>query len=98
MVVFERFTCQNPRCRRRSLRTHPHHLHQRQHGGSDAGANLVTLCHGCHLRGIHSGFMSAVRIEDWLVWTWPDGHAALMHSPVRDVAYDIRPSKSAPAA
>ncbi|MGH7340840.1 MAG: HNH endonuclease, partial [Candidatus Rokuibacteriota bacterium] len=81
-IARDRYTCQNPRCRRRTLRVHHHHLVERQHGGSDEPWNTVTGCPACHLRGIHSKRMSVVRLDDWLVWTWPDGGAVLMHSPV----------------
>jgi hypothetical protein len=95
MVDHDRYTCQNPRCRRRSLRVHPHHMNQRQHGGTDDPANLVTLCPACHLRGIHSGNMSVVRIEDFLVWWWPDGSVVIMISPVRDLVYEPRACRAA---
>jgi hypothetical protein len=81
MVARDGYTCQNPRCRRRTLRVHPHHIHQRQHGGTDDPENIVTLCPACHLRGIHSNQMSVVRIEDWLVWTWPQAGIVIMDSP-----------------
>jgi len=85
VVVHDRYTCQNPRCRRRTLRVHHHHLHERQHGGTDDPANTVTVCPACHLRLIHTHRMSVVRIDDWLVWTWPSGGIVLMHSPVKDL-------------
>jgi len=78
----DRYICQNPRCRRPTLRVHHHHIVELQHGGTDDPWNIVTLCPACHLRGIHSERMSVVRIDDWLVWTWPGGEAVLMHSPV----------------
>jgi hypothetical protein len=87
-VEHDLYTCQNPRCRRRTLRVHPHHLDEKQHGGSDEPWNLVTLCPACHLRGVHSDRMSVVRIEDWLIWTWPDHDAVIMHSPVGDLTFD----------
>jgi hypothetical protein len=90
MVEHDRYTCQNPRCRRITLRVHPHHMDQRQHGGTDHPANIVTLCPACHLRGIHSNQMSVVRRGDWLVWTWPDGGAVLMDSPVSALVYQRR--------
>jgi hypothetical protein len=34
---------------------HAHHLEFRAAGGSDAAANLVTLCAWHHLRGVHAG-------------------------------------------
>jgi hypothetical protein len=98
MVAHDRYTCQNPRCRRRTLRLHPHHMQQRQHGGTDEPANIVSGCHACHLRGIHSGQMSVVRIEDWLVWTWPDGGVVLMHSPLSELVYERRPARDRDAS
>ncbi len=63
-------------------------MDERQHGGTDDPANIVTVCPACHLRGIHRKHMSVVRIDDWLVWTWRSGGTVLMHSPVRDIAAD----------
>jgi hypothetical protein len=105
VVESDRYTCQSPRCRRRTLRVHVHHLHdreagakagrftgrivRRQHGGGDEPGNVIAQCPACHLRGIHSGNMSVVRIDDWLVWTWPvsrgggPGTAVIMDSPVQ---------------
>ena len=77
----DRSTCQNPRCRQITLRVHVHHIVERQHGGTDEPDNRLTLCTACHLRGIHSGHMSVVRIDDFLVWTWPTGGIVLMDSP-----------------
>jgi hypothetical protein len=85
IVEHDRYTCQNPRCRNRTIRVHPHHMHQRQHGGTDAPRNMVTGCPACHLRGIHTGRMSVVRIDDWLVWSWRSGGVVLMASPIADL-------------
>jgi hypothetical protein len=90
IVEHDQYTCQNPRCRRRTLRVHPHHMHQRQHGGSDEPSNTVTVCPACHLRGIHSGQMSVIRTDDWLVWTWRDGSVALQDSPVSELVFERR--------
>ncbi len=87
VVVHDRYTCQNPRCRRRTLRVHHHHLEERQHGGSDDPWNVITLCPACHLRLIHSNRMSVVRIDDWLLWTWTSGGTVLMHSPVDELTW-----------
>jgi hypothetical protein len=107
MVAHDRYVCQNPRCRRRTVRVHLHHIVEKQHGGSDEPENVLTGCPACHLRGIHSGQMSVVRIGDWLVWAWLGGEVVLMHSPVSDLA-EVRtvpleaaqaaPLKPAPAA
>jgi hypothetical protein len=84
VVEHDGWVCQNPRCRRLTLRVHVHHLVERQHGGTDDLWNVITLCPACHLRQIHSGRMSVVRKGDWLVWSWRDGGSVLMHSPVSD--------------
>lgn len=80
-VVRDRYICQNPRCRRCTIRVHPHHIVPQLYGDDDDPSNIVTLCPACHLRGIHSYWMSVVRIDDWLVWSWPDGGVVLMWSP-----------------
>jgi hypothetical protein len=97
-VARDRYTCQNPRCRLQSLRVHPHHLHQRPHGGTDDTWNIMPFCPPCHLRGIHSGRMSAVRIDDWIVVVWADKQAALLHSPVADLVREPVPRRSIIAA
>jgi hypothetical protein len=78
-VVHDQRCCQNPRCRRTTIRLHVHHIIP---GGPDDPWNLIALCPSCHLRGIHSARMRLVRFGDWLVWTWPDGGAVIMHSPM----------------
>jgi len=70
------FRCQNPECRRRTLRTHAHHKHQRQEGGDDSPGNGDTLCPSCHLRLIHAGrvAMEEIHLEGMglvLVWRYP---------------------------
>ena len=32
---------------------HPHHVIYKSHGGKDELNNLITLCHQCHLEGVH---------------------------------------------
>jgi len=32
---------------------HPHHVIFKSHGGKDELSNLLTLCHQCHIQGIH---------------------------------------------
>lgn len=34
---------------------HPHHVIFKSHGGADALSNLLTLCHCCHIEGVHGG-------------------------------------------
>jgi hypothetical protein len=94
VVERDAYTCQNPRCRCRTLRVHPHHMHQRRHGGSDEPGNIVSTCPCCHLRFIHSDRMSVVRIDDWLVWSWASGGIVIMDSPVADLVCERRPRRS----
>ncbi len=63
--------CQNPECRRRSLRLEAHHIVFRSEGGGDEPENLVTLCRACHLRGVHTGVIRLTWEEDRLVWDYP---------------------------
>ena len=49
-VEHDCFICQNPRCRRRTVRLHPHHLDEQRYGINHHPSNLVGLCPGCHLR------------------------------------------------
>jgi len=51
----DRYTCQNPECRRITLRVEAHHEQPRALGGSDDPLNLIGLCRPCHLRGVHTG-------------------------------------------
>lgn len=50
---------------------HPHHVVFKSHGGADALNNLLTLCHCCHIEGIHGGRLTievlAVLENDLLV-------------------------------
>lgn len=50
------------RCRFCSNRTglHPHHVLYRSHGGKDEMCNLITLCAGCHLDGIHGAKLKLI--------------------------------------
>ncbi|MBT3220995.1 MAG: HNH endonuclease, partial [Proteobacteria bacterium] len=82
------FQCQNPECRRTTLRTEAHHIHWRSRGGSDDLSNGVTVCRVCHLRGLHTGTAEApprIVIEpivlgnylSALLWTYTDGRQVL---------------------
>lgn len=64
--------CENPECRRRTLRLDAHHLHFRSLGGEDTPDNGLALCRSCHLRLVHSGRARVVRVGEAVVWTWPD--------------------------
>ena len=82
MVVHDCYCCQNPRCRKITIRVHSHHIWFQEDLGPDDDWNLIALCPSCHLRGIHSWRMRLVRIGDWLVWTYGDGGVAIVYSPV----------------
>ena len=82
MVVHDCYCCQNPRCRKITIRVHSHHIWFQEDYGPDDDWNLIALCPACHLRGIHSWRMRLVRIGDWLVWTYGDGGVAIVYSPV----------------
>ena len=69
----DRYVCQNPRCRRRSLRNQAHHVVFRSLGGSDDPSNGLCVCRACHLRGIHTGAFQVFFEGDDLVWRYPDG-------------------------
>lgn len=45
------------RCRHcnSSFGLHPHHIIYRSQGGLDELSNLITLCHSCHIDGVHGG-------------------------------------------
>lgn len=53
------------RCRHCRSRTalEPHHVVFRSHGGTDDLWNLLTLCHCCHIEGIHGGRLLLEVIE-----------------------------------
>ena len=82
----DRYTCQNPLCRRRTLRVQVHHIQEQGKGGSDDPDNLITLCPHCHLRGVHSKNLEVTRSGDFLTWRWPQQPAVRMWAPVARVA------------
>ena len=57
------FRCQNPECRRRTLRAHAHHKHARAKGGNDKLENGDSHCPSCHLRLIHAGRVAVEEIQ-----------------------------------
>jgi len=81
------YTCQNPECRRTTLRVEAHHERPRALGGSDDPLNLISLCRPCHLRGVHTGTAerpprittAKVRVGDTpaLLWTFAGGRPIL---------------------
>jgi hypothetical protein len=87
------FECQNPECRRTTLRTEAHHIHWRSRGGSDDLDNGVTVCRVCHLRGIHTGIAGApprIVVEpimldgmSALLWTYIDGRQVMVFRTYR---------------
>ena len=59
--------CQVPGCSRAAV--HAHHVVWRSRGGGDEPENLVSLCAGHHLYGIHRGYIRVSgRAPDGLVW------------------------------
>ncbi|HQR28935.1 MAG TPA: HNH endonuclease signature motif containing protein, partial [Anaeromyxobacteraceae bacterium] len=59
--------CQVPGCSRAAV--HAHHVVWRSRGGEDEEGNLVSLCAGHHLHGIHRGYVRVSgRAPDGLVW------------------------------
>ncbi len=67
----DRYTCRNPECGRRTLRSQAHHIVFRSAGGTDDLANGITLCPVCHLRLVHTGRVTVTRMGDALVWRYP---------------------------
>jgi hypothetical protein len=61
------FRCTSPVCTRRDVT--PHHLVFRGAGGGDEIENLTTLCVWCHLRGVHTGRLSAAPPASHIRWT-----------------------------
>ncbi len=51
----ERGLCQAPGCSRAAA--HAHHIVYRSRGGSDRESNLLSLCAGHHLHGVHRGYI-----------------------------------------
>ena len=63
----DRGLCQVPGCSRAAM--HAHHIRYRSRGGSDDPTNLVSLCAGHHLHGVHRGFVRVEgRAPDRLRW------------------------------
>jgi hypothetical protein len=67
----DRGLCQVPGCSRAAL--HVHHVEYRSHGGADAPGNLVSLCAGHHLHGVHAGHVRVRgQAPDRLAWSVPE--------------------------
>jgi len=64
-------------------------MEEQKYGVDHRLLNQLGLCPGCHGRGIHSNWMRAVRIGDWIVWTYEDGEVVIMHSPVAWLAKGV---------
>ncbi len=66
----DRGLCQVPGCSRAAV--HAHHIVYRSRGGSDCESNLLSLCAGHHLHGVHRGY---IRVQGEapgaLVWRFP---------------------------
>ena len=59
--------CQVPGCSRAAV--HAHHVVWRSRGGKDEPENLVSLCAGHHLHGIHAGYIRVSGLApDQLKW------------------------------
>jgi hypothetical protein len=57
VLIRDGFRCQVPGCSsRRNL--HVHHVIFRSHGGGNEDQNLVSLCLGHHLHGVHDGHIT----------------------------------------
>jgi hypothetical protein len=54
-IARDRGLCQVPGCSRAAV--HAHHVVFRSRGGGDEEANLVSLCAGHHLHGVHGGVL-----------------------------------------
>jgi hypothetical protein len=54
-IARDRGFCQVPGCSRAAV--HAHHVVFRSRGGGDEEANLVSLCAGHHLHGVHGGVL-----------------------------------------
>lgn len=63
--------CQVPGCSRAAV--HAHHVVWRSRGGGDELENLVSLCAGHHLHGVHRGYLRVSgKAPDRLVWALAD--------------------------
>ena len=66
----DRGLCQVPGCSRAAA--HAHHVVYRARGGGDCESNLLSLCAGHHLHGVHRGY---VRVKGEapgaLTWSFP---------------------------
>ncbi len=71
----DRGFCQVPGCSRAAV--HAHHVVWRSRGGHDEPENLVSLCAGHHLHGIHAGYIRVSgRAPDQLRWEVAAGQGA----------------------
>lgn len=81
------YTCQNPECRRTSIRVEAHHERPRSLGGDDSQENLICACRPCHLRGLHTGTADKparittekTTVDDTpaILWTYAGGRQTL---------------------
>ena len=60
ILVRDRGRCQAFACSRAAVQVH--HIDYRSHGGGDEPENLVSLCAGHHLHGIHMGWIRVTRV------------------------------------
>jgi hypothetical protein len=62
--------CKAPGCSRAAI--HVHHVEYRSHLGDDQPENLLSLCAGHHLRGVHAGYIRVRgQAPDRLAWSGP---------------------------
>ncbi len=67
VLARDRWLCQVPACSRAAAQVH--HIEYRSHGGSDDPSNLVSLCAGHHLHGVHNGSIRVSgKAPDQLRW------------------------------
>ncbi len=76
VLARDHWRCQVPGCSRAAA--HVHHIIPRSAGGTDDEWNLVSLCAGHHLHGVHMGWVRVSgRAPDGL--TWELGERPLAH-------------------
>lgn len=76
--IYERdcYRCGSPVCGRRDVT--PHHLRFRSAGGSEAPANIRSLCTWCHLWGVHGGRIEATGTVPLILWKFGVGSPCLV--------------------
>lgn len=64
-LIWQVFKRDGYKCRHCGWRNNieAHHVVFRSHGGGDVINNLITLCHWCHLLGIHENKLELIVID-----------------------------------